>query len=132
MGCKQAAHLGAKVLQENRKKRYLGGGEMSQNATGWGSDLNALVVVGHAVDVAVMVDGEGHAVQGLGAHHAAEAAGVVRVPESLQDLKRDIPVSAGPGFVLEFFLNLQNGAGGSDWLGCSWCVFMWHKYGKSL
>lgn len=34
----------------------------------------------------MVVDGEGHAVQRLGAHHAAEAAGMVRVPESLQDL----------------------------------------------
>ena len=63
-----------------------------------------------------MVDGEGHAIQGLGAHHAAEAAGVVRVPESLQDLRtqKDIQIS-----------------GVFTWLFLLW-VFFWHKYGNSL
>lgn len=121
MGCKQAAHLGAKVLQDNGKKCY-GGKKMAQDATGSPSksmagarprsDLNALVVVRHAVDVAVMVDGEGHAVQRLGAHHAAEAAGVVRVPESLQDLRTQnnppvsgVPLCLGFSFGFCFFFN---------------------------
>lgn len=46
----------------------------------------SLVVVAHAVDVAVMIDGEGNSVQSLGANHAAETAGVVRVAQGLQDL----------------------------------------------
>lgn len=49
----------------------------------------SLVVVGHAVDAAVVVHGERHPVQRLGADHAAEAAGMVRVPQGLQDLRRD-------------------------------------------
>lgn len=52
------------------------------------SGRRSLVVVADAVDVAVVVDGEGNAVQGLGANHAAEAAGVVGVAQSLQDLRR--------------------------------------------
>lgn len=47
----------------------------------------SLVVVADAVDVAVVVDGEGNAVQSLGANDAAEAAGVVGVAQSLQDLR---------------------------------------------
>lgn len=47
----------------------------------------SLVVVRHAVDVAVMVHGERHPIQSLGAHHTAKTAGMVRVPKSLQDLK---------------------------------------------
>lgn len=47
----------------------------------------SLVVVCNAVDVAVLVHSERHPVQSLGAHHTAEAAGVVRVPKSLQDLR---------------------------------------------
>lgn len=57
----------------------------------------------------MMVDGEGHAVQRLGAHHAAEAAGVVRVPESLQDLRTQngpqvsgVPVHLGFSFGVFF------------------------------
>lgn len=53
-----------------------------------------------------MVDGEGHAVQGLGAHHAAEAAGVVRVPESLQDLRTQNDIQVIPVFVCLFLLLL--------------------------
>ena len=49
----------------------------------------SLVVVCHTVDAAVMVHGERNPVQSLGAHHAAETAGVVRVPQSLQDLTRN-------------------------------------------
>lgn len=47
----------------------------------------SLVVVRHTVDVAVMVHGERHPIQSLGANHTAKTAGVVRVPESLQDLR---------------------------------------------
>lgn len=64
--------------------------------------LNALVVVRHAVDVAVVVDGEGNAIQGLGAHHAAEAAGVVRVPESLKDLRTQTKTIETPYFQFIF------------------------------
>lgn len=83
-----------------------------------------------------MVDGEGHAVQGLGAHHAAEAAGVVRVPESLQDLRtqNDIHVSGVPVFLCFVFVvfvvvkppppKKKYGAGGSASLGCSCCGYL--------
>lgn len=54
---------------------------------GWCS----LVVVCYAVDVAVLVHREGDPVQCLGAHHAAEAARVVRVAHRLQDLQRKHP-----------------------------------------
>lgn len=46
-----------------------------------------LVVVCHAIDVAVMIDSKRNTVQSLGANHTAEAAGVVRVAEGLQDLR---------------------------------------------
>ena len=46
----------------------------------------SLVVVQDAVDIAVLVHGEGDPVQRLGAHHAAEAARMVRVAQRLQDL----------------------------------------------
>lgn len=79
--------MGAKVLRDDRRRvTQRGRGCVPECNWGGGGNGNALVVVGHAVDVAVVVDGEGNAVQGLGAHHAAEAAGVVRVPEGLQDL----------------------------------------------
>lgn len=48
----------------------------------------SLVVVADAVDVAVVVDGEGNAVQSLGANDTAKTAGVVGVAKSLQDLRR--------------------------------------------
>lgn len=56
----------------------------------------SLVVVGDTVDVAVLVHGERHPVQGLGAHHAAEAARVVGVTESLQDLRARTGESCQP------------------------------------
>lgn len=59
----------------------------SKGGRGGAYEMRVLVVVGHAVDVAVLVHGERHPVQGLGAHHAAEAAGVVRVAQRLQDLR---------------------------------------------
>ncbi len=45
------------------------------------------VEVVDAVDLVVEVHGEGHAVQALVAHAAAEAAGMVRLPHGLQDLQ---------------------------------------------
>lgn len=118
MGWQQAAHLGANVLQGNGRRSVIWRENVPE--CNRGGHLNALVVVRHAVDVAVMVDGEGHAVQGLGAHHAAEAAGVVGVPQSLQDLGTQ-------NHILEFqFLfpkkktQTQNGAGGSDRLCCGY------------
>lgn len=107
--------MGANVLRDNGRR------SVTRRENGARGHLDALVVVRHAVDVAVMVDGEGHAVQGLGAHHAAEAARVVGVPEGLQDLgtRNDIPE-------FQFLVKvqkkkIQNGAGESDWLGWACC-----------
>lgn len=111
MGCKHAAHLGAKVLRDNTRSVTWGkgcqngpecnGGRPRAHSEVMPRSFNALVVVRHAVDVAVVVDGEGNAIQGLGAHHAAEAAGVVRVPESLEDLRTQTTVES-PYFQLIF------------------------------
>lgn len=82
-----------------------------------------LVVVGHAVDVAVVVDGEGHAVQRLGAHHAAEAAGVVRVPEGLQDLRRRKTTVRRPHSRFIFHPERRRWIGRPRLL-CFWCGYL--------
>lgn len=51
------------------------------------------VVVPEAVDLVLRVDSEGNAVQALAANDAAEAAGVVGLPQSLQDLRNEESVS---------------------------------------
>lgn len=45
------------------------------------------MVVPEAVDIVLGVHGEGNAVQALTADHAAKAAGVVGLAQSLQDLR---------------------------------------------
>lgn len=42
-----------------------------------------------AVDLGGGVHGEGHAVQAAAAHHAREAAGMVRLPHGAQDAVQD-------------------------------------------
>lgn len=52
----------------------------------WGEEEEGLVEAGDAVDAVVVVDGEGDAVEALGADGAGEAVGMVRLPARPQDL----------------------------------------------
>lgn len=82
-------------------------GSRTRSRTG-SSGRRSLVVVADAVDVAVVVDGEGNAVQSLGANDAAEAAGVVGVAQGLQDLEEATQGHAGQAMMVlrEAFISI--------------------------
>ena len=62
---------------------------------------SSLVVISDTVDLVLGVHGEGHPVQALVADDAAEAAGVVGLPEGLQDLGAEGERGQGSAGILE-------------------------------